>query len=238
MVYEIPADGWIRLWRRLLNKKAWIQSKPKQKVVLTTLLLMVDFEPKEAEWNGKKITLKPGSMITSLEDIREAAGIEISIQNIRTALDNFENKFEFLKQKTTATGRFITILNWREYQQNGFTNEESLARVEDAEKLYGYYMDKISPKHAANSKKLALSNIIKHSKKNSFKDMAMAIKNYSPTALGYDPEFRKKPSNFFGVNEPFFKDFLPGKFKAGGDKPAGRTLPERLTAERLQELNA
>jgi len=198
---------------------------------------MVIHEPMEADWNGKKITLKPGSMIASLDDIREMAGIEISIQNIRTALDNFENKYEFLTQQTTTYGRLITILNWREYQKDGLTQQQSDEQKENAEKLYNYYIEKVQPKIISNSKRLAINNILRHSKKHSFKDLATAVKNYISTALKYDPQYRKKPSNFFGVNEPFFKDYLPGGYKAV-KKDTRVNAPKTLTAERLAELNA
>jgi len=237
MTYILPEDGWLRLWRRLLTKKSWIESKPKQKVIMITLLMMVNFEPAESEWDGKQIVLKPGSMITSLEDIREASGKEISIQNVRSALDNLEKKYAFLVQQSTMTGRLITILNWKEYQQGGLTIQQSEQQKENAEKLYDYYIEKIKPEK--KSKARAISNILKHSKKFEFKDMARAVLNYMPKALSFDPGFRKDPANFFGVNEPYFKDFMPGKFiKDEVNGTPIRTHPAELTPERLKELNA
>jgi len=237
MTYELPEDGWLRLWRRLLTKKSWTESKPKHKVIMITLLMMVNYEPLESEWDGKSITLKPGSMITSLEDIREAAGKEISIQNVRSALDNFEKKYEFIIQQTTMTGRLITILNWKEYQQAGLTAQQSEELKQNAEKLYDYYVEKIKPEK--KSKARSISNILKHAKKFEFKDLARAVLNYLPKAMAFDPTFRKDPANFFGVNEPYFKDFMPGKFiKDEVNGNSIRTQPAELTPERLKELNA
>jgi len=237
MTYELPEDGWLRLWRRLLIKKSWTESKPKHKVIMITLLMMVNYEPLKSEWDGKSIILKPGSMITSLEDIREAAGKEISIQNVRSALDNLEKKYEFLTQQTTMSGRLITILNWKEYQRDDLTAEESQKRLENAQKLYDYYIEKIKPEK--KSKARAISNILKHAKKFEFKDMARAVLNYLPKAMGFNPGFRKDPANFFGVNEPYFKDFMPGKFiKEKNGKSQYISQPAELTPERLKELNA
>ena len=237
MTYELPEDGWLRLWRRLLKKKSWTETTPEHKIVLITLLLMVNYESSKAEWIGKEIVLNPGQMIASLDDIKNNAGRNISVQNVRSALDNLENKFDFLKQETTTFGRLITILNWKEYQRDDLTAEESQKRLENAQKLYDYYVEKIKPEK--KSKARAISNILKHAKKFEFKDLARAVLNYLPKAMGFDPGFRKDPANFFGVNEPYFKDFMPGKFKVEENgKPTYISQPAELTPERLKELNA
>ncbi len=86
-----------------------------QKVILITLLLMANHEEKEWEWQGEKFKCKPGQFITSLKSIAEKAGPGISLQNVRTALSKFE-KYEFLTNQSTKTGRLITIVNWELYQ--------------------------------------------------------------------------------------------------------------------------
>jgi len=230
-------NGWIRLWRKLHKKRIWEQSTPEHKVIMITLLLMVCYESEEDVWDGQPIVLNPGSIITSLEDIKANAGKDISIQNIRSALDNFENKYEFLTQKATKAGRLITILNWNEYQHDGKTVQQSEQQKENSEKLYYFYMEKIEP--ARKTKVRAIANILKHSKKYSFKDLARAVVNYKTTAITYSPEYRKDPANFFGVNEPFFKDYLPGNFQKQKDNNINvMSSPPILTDEKLRELNA
>lgn len=236
MVYELPKDGWIRLWRKLLKKRAWVESGPKHKTILITILLMVNFEKKDTFWNGKAVSLNPGSMITSLEDIRDAAGKDISIQNVRSGLERFDTRYEFLKQEATNTGRLITILNWKEYQHDGQTNQQTEKEIENAGKLYDFYVKKVQPEKKVRG--IAIHNILHHAKKYSFKDMAVAVSNYDTIAKRYEPEFRKRPSNFFGINEPYFKDFLPGIFIPKKNVPEGRALPDMLTPEKLRELNA
>lgn len=76
---------------------------------------MANYEEKEWEWQGKKFKCKPGQFITSLKSIAEKAGPGISLQNVRTALSKFE-KYEFLTNQSTKTGRLITIVNWELYQ--------------------------------------------------------------------------------------------------------------------------
>jgi hypothetical protein len=106
-------NGWIKLYRCLLDKPIWNKSTKEQKVVLITILLDVNHDAKEWEWKGEKFNILPGQTITSLENIATKAGV--SIQNVRSALKRFE-KLEFLTNESTKTGRLITVLNWGFYQ--------------------------------------------------------------------------------------------------------------------------
>ncbi len=107
--------GWVIIHRCLIDKPIWRNSTSEQKVVLITLLLMMDFKPNEQEWKGEKFQTKPGQKVTSLNSIMEKSGKGISIQNVRSALKRFE-KLEFLTNEPTNQGRLITITNWGSYQ--------------------------------------------------------------------------------------------------------------------------
>jgi len=116
-------EGWIKLYRCLLDKAIWQSSTPEQKVVLITLLLMANHEENEWEWQKERFVCQPGQFITSLQTIARKAGV--SIQNVRSSLKKFE-KFEFLTNESTKTGRLITIVNWQLYQANeGIPNKEA-----------------------------------------------------------------------------------------------------------------
>lgn len=108
-------DGWIALHRKLIDDIVWKGSTPEQKVVLITVLLMVDHSPNEWEWKGKKFKTKPGQTITSINSIITNAGKKITKQNVRSALNRFE-KMDFLTNEPTQTGRLITIIKWGTYQ--------------------------------------------------------------------------------------------------------------------------
>ena len=110
-------EGWIRLHRVLTEKPIWKCSTPEQKTILITLLLMVNHDEAEWEWQGSKFKVRPGQKITSLENIAREAGKGVSIQNVRTALIKFE-KYGFLTNQSTKTGRLITIENWGLYQSS------------------------------------------------------------------------------------------------------------------------
>ena len=124
-------EGWISLYRCLLDKAIWKHSTPEQKTILVTLLLMANHEEKEWEWCGMQFKAKPGQFITSIEKIQEKAGKGVTRQNVRTALKKFK-KYEFLTDESTKTGRLITIVNWGTYQSKGKKcNHETNQRVTD-----------------------------------------------------------------------------------------------------------
>lgn len=114
-INELNKRGFIKLYRCLTEKAIWKCSSPEQKVILITLLLMADHESNEWEWQGQKYKTEPGQFITSLKSIAEEAGKGITIQNVRTSLEKFE-KYEFLTNESTKTGRLISIVNWTLYQ--------------------------------------------------------------------------------------------------------------------------
>lgn len=111
-------QGWICLYRDLLDKAIWQNSTAEQKTILITLLLMANHEPNQWEWKGKKYTVKSGEFITSLEKIVARCGKGITTQNVRSALKRFE-KLQFLTNESTKQNRLIKIENWRFYQGRG-----------------------------------------------------------------------------------------------------------------------
>lgn len=117
-------NGWIKLYRKLLNKAIWKCSTPEQKVILITLLLLANHKEEEWEWKGQKFMCKPGQFVTSLNSIAQKAGRNISIQNVRTALDKFK-KYDFLTYESTKTGRLVTIVNYSVYQSRKESNQQS-----------------------------------------------------------------------------------------------------------------
>lgn len=108
-------QGWVKLYRKILEDPVWLLSTPEQKVILITLLMMANHQEKQWIWQGQKFDVAPGQFITSIDSIKEKAGKGISTKNVRTALKRFEN-FNFLANKSAKTGRLITIVNWGKYQ--------------------------------------------------------------------------------------------------------------------------
>ncbi|UYZ33649.1 hypothetical protein OD350_15395 [Clostridium beijerinckii] len=109
------SEGWFKIHRVLFEKAIWLNSTLEQKVILITILSMANHEKREWEWKGTKFKAEAGQFVTSLEGIVKKSGDGISLQNVRTALKKFE-RYDFLTQEVTKTGRLIKIVNWELYQ--------------------------------------------------------------------------------------------------------------------------
>lgn len=112
------SGGWIKIERSMFEDSVWVNSTPEQKVILVTLLEMANYCDKEWEWQGKRFTCKRGQMVTSLQSIADRSGRGVTIRNVRTALQRFEN-LGFLTNKSTKTGRLITIVKYGEERCDG-----------------------------------------------------------------------------------------------------------------------
>ena len=123
------ANGWVKLYRCLLDDPIWQCSTSEQKVILVTLLLMANHAERKWEWNGMPYQCQPGQMITSLKSIHAKCCKKISIQKIRTALERFE-KMGFLNKQSNKQNTLITICNWSAYQSyDGPANTVDNTRV-------------------------------------------------------------------------------------------------------------
>lgn len=108
-------EGWIKLHRKILNSDMYRNLNSKQRDVMITLLLMANHKTKRWEHDGKIYEAKPGQMVTSLKSIQENCASDVSIQNIRTALDKLKS-WGFLTWESTNKNRLVTIINWAVYQ--------------------------------------------------------------------------------------------------------------------------
>lgn len=97
----------------------------KQRDVMVQVLLMANHIDNEWEWLGELYTCKPGQFITSLQSIAANCAGDVKVQSVRTALLKLE-KWGFLTNESTKTGRLITVINWHRYQSEGKeTNKET-----------------------------------------------------------------------------------------------------------------
>lgn len=104
-----------------------------------------------------------------------------------------------------------------------------------ANEVYNFYLETIHPKQ--HTRRRALSNISWLLKKHPRESLRQAIVNYSGTAMGYAPEYRKDPANFFGKRERYYEDYLPEHFEKATDAPKP-TSPKLTTVENSHELYA
>lgn len=118
----MKTDGFFIIFRELFNDPLWLNGSPTMKLLIIYLMGKVNHEPNMWMWEGEKFEVQRGQTITSLEKLQKEIGKGVSIQNIRTALNNLE-KYGFLTNKSTKTGRLITIVNYDELQ--GIDNEDN-----------------------------------------------------------------------------------------------------------------
>lgn len=112
-------NGWIKIHRKLLDSPVWTSIKvPAHGCILLTLLLMASHSTYKGHLGNQEIEVQPGQIITSIQGICNRAGMGVTKENVRGALEKFE-KLGFLTQVGTKTGRLITIVNWGTYQGAG-----------------------------------------------------------------------------------------------------------------------
>ena len=110
--------GFFKVNRCLFEHPIWLTSSPEHKVVLIALIGMANHKDNKWVWEGEEFTVRRGQMITSLTSIKKHCGTGVSEQNVRGALKRFEEKFHFLTNKSTKTGRLITIENYSKWQDD------------------------------------------------------------------------------------------------------------------------
>lgn len=99
--------GYIKLFRRLIDWE-WYQDT-NTKCVFLHLLLLAQHE--ERRWMGRPI--QRGQVVTS--HARLVSELGMSLQNIRTALNNLQRSGEIIKNSTNKY-TIITICKWDDYQ--------------------------------------------------------------------------------------------------------------------------
>jgi hypothetical protein len=88
---------------------------------MVTLLNMANWQENEWIWQNKKFKCEPGQFVTSVESIKKNCGKGVTTKQIRLALTQLAEMFEFLAIETTNTGSLITIINWDVYQSDDDT---------------------------------------------------------------------------------------------------------------------
>lgn len=110
------AEGnWIKLYRKMIDDPAFVNSTPAQVKVLLTVMFLAAWTPKKWDVLGHEFTIQPGEVFVSTRDLADRAGDGVSREIVRKALARFE-KLGFWTLKRTRKGTLIHIVNWRKYQ--------------------------------------------------------------------------------------------------------------------------
>lgn len=99
----------------------------KQRDILINLLMSVNHKSNKWVFKGQEYEVGKGQIITSLDSIAKMCAKDVSVQNVRTALEKFQ-KYGFLTNESTNKNRLITVVNWELYQggeENQQTNQQA-----------------------------------------------------------------------------------------------------------------
>jgi hypothetical protein len=105
-------EGWIKLHRKVLDNPIACKDGD-HLAVWNYLLLKATHKEYPVMFAGKRITLKPGELITGRKVI--AGKFRISESKVQRILSLFENEQQ-IKQQSCNVSRLISITSWEEYQ--------------------------------------------------------------------------------------------------------------------------
>ncbi|MGE9994914.1 hypothetical protein ACQRBK_07765 [Peptoniphilaceae bacterium SGI.137] len=114
-------NGWIKLYRKLLESPIWRQGTHAQQAILITLLLMANHKETTCFFAGETHTLMPGQIFTSMSQIAKNANA--TRKEVRSALEKFE-KLHFTAMSRAGNQSLVTIENWPFYQNQEDEKEE------------------------------------------------------------------------------------------------------------------
>lgn len=150
------AEGnWIKLYRKMIDDPAFVNSTGPQVKVLLTVMFLAAWTPKKWDVLGHEFTIQPGDVFISAYELARRAGDDVSRDVVRKALVRFE-KLGFWTLKRTHRGVLIHIVNWRKYQLSDGeqTPEETLSRpqADPKQTLSRPQADPTNKKESKNSK--------------------------------------------------------------------------------------
>lgn len=113
-------EGWIKVHRKILENPV-VMKDADHLAVWVYLLLNATHKDIPAWFNGEKITLKAGQLITGRKSIAKQLGVnESKIYRVLEALKSEQQ----IEQLATSRNSLITIVNWSEYQQSEQLTEQ------------------------------------------------------------------------------------------------------------------
>jgi len=137
--------GWVKVYRKLLNDSLWEACNSNRKVVMITMLLLANHKDKEIILkNGKKLKIKSGQFLTSIDNLSKKCGKGITRDVVYKALYFFE-KVNFCLQERPQGGQqegtLITIVNWALYQSEE-KNDNMIGNKEDTKQTISRQQNK------------------------------------------------------------------------------------------------
>lgn len=117
-------SGWIRVDRKILENPV-VNQTPETFYLWMWLLLNAAHEDRTVYFNGERVELKAGQLVTSRREMSRLTGIsEGKIQRTTELLENEQ----LIEQQTNHKNRLISIVSWRKYQKSEPQNEPQTNR--------------------------------------------------------------------------------------------------------------
>ena len=197
-------EGWIKLHRKLLNSNMFKTLNSKQKTIFLTVLLLANHQENEWEWEGKVYKCGAGEFITSLASLAKFCGNDIKVQSVRTALLKLE-KWHFLTNKSTKTGRLISIVNWDKYQheEEGTNNQPNKELTKHQQRANKELTTNKNVKNVKNDKKERRHSSIKSLKKEELGEIA---KRYG-VSYSFVSSKKEDMENYCAAKGKVYKDY-------------------------------
>ena len=224
-------QGWIKLHRKMLdNPVVWKDGD--YLAVWIYLLLNATHKDMDVLFRSKRITLKPGQLITGRKSI--ASQLSISDSKVKRVLLAFESDQQIDRQRSNQNS-LITILNWCEYQQTDQQNDQQVTSKRPAsdqqvttnknikniknntlvdffDQIWKLYPKKEGKGQVSLTQKKKLYNI-------GLEEMTRAIERYKKAKEGTDRKYLQNGSTFFNSG---YVDYLDANYE---DKPIQTAKP-------------
>lgn len=113
------SEGWIKLHRQVKENPV-IMKDADHLAIWVWLLLNATHDEYDVLFQGRRMTLMPGQLITSRRTIKGVLRVDDS--KIERVLKFFQNEQQ-IEQLTTPNNRLITVKNWSSYQKSEPVNE-------------------------------------------------------------------------------------------------------------------
>lgn len=115
-------DGWIKLHRKIWESPT-VTRDPDYLAVWIYLLTHATHKEYRTYFNGSKIVVKPGQLITGRKKIAEIT--RVSESKIKRILETFKSDQQ-IDQQTNPRGSLISIVNWDKYQLSDQQNDQQM----------------------------------------------------------------------------------------------------------------
>lgn len=115
-------NGWIKLHRKLLDNP--LMNRPAYRSVWIEILLRATHDGVDVMFGGQRVRLEPGQFTTGTHAIAASTGVPRA--TVARILQTFKSEHQ-IEQRTDRQCSMITVLKWKEYQNDEQRNEQRVS---------------------------------------------------------------------------------------------------------------